>query len=277
MTLSPRVFADCPAPGCFSMLPASDASVISSVHMSFWKEVDRLMTTGLPGSGKHRRWTILSGVFLEGGDVLTIEDLQVELAGKILLRDINLEIRPGKTHILFGPNGSGKTSLLMAFMRYPQYEVRRGRIAFKGQDITHASIDERARLGIGMSCQRPPTIKGLATRQMVEICAKSPVDAGPIARSVNFEEFLDRDVSAGFSGDEIKRSEILQLMAEPRSSPFRRTRIGGRYRKHGPHRQYHRPGPAGVTGGRQNGTDCGALAQTDEDGPDHHPYGLRTR
>ena len=60
--------------------------------------------------------------------------------------------------MLFGPNGSGKTSLLMTIMGYPQYEVKRGRIIFKGQDITHFPIDERAKLGIGMSYQRPPTI-----------------------------------------------------------------------------------------------------------------------
>ncbi len=146
--------------------------------------------------------------------MLFIEDLQVELAGKILLKDINLEIKPGETHMLFGPNGSGKTTLLMTIMGYPQYEVKRGRIIFKGQDITHFPIDERAKLGIGMSYQRPPTINGLKTRQMVEICARKRVDAETLARSVNFEDFLERDVNAGFSGGEIKRSELLQLIAQ---------------------------------------------------------------
>jgi len=146
--------------------------------------------------------------------MLFIEDLQVELGGKVLLKDIHLEIKPGETHMLFGPNGSGKTTLLMTIMGYPQYEVKRGRIIFKGQDITHLPIDERAKLGIGMSYQRPPTINGLKTRQMVEICARKRVDAETLARSVDFEDFLERDVNAGFSGGEIKRSEILQLIAQ---------------------------------------------------------------
>lgn len=146
--------------------------------------------------------------------MLIIEDLQVELAGKVLLKDIDLEIKPGETHILFGPNGSGKTSLLMTIMGYPQYEVKRGRIVFKGQDITHSPIDERARLGIGMSYQRPPTINGLKTRQMVEICGGQGTNAEGLARTVNFDDFLERDLNAGFSGGEIKRSEILQLMAQ---------------------------------------------------------------
>ncbi len=146
--------------------------------------------------------------------MLIIEDLQVELAGKMLLKDIDLEIKPGETHVLFGPNGSGKTSLLMTIMGYPQYVVKKGKITFKGRDITHAPLNERAALGIGMSYQRPPTINGLKTRQMIDICARRKVDAEEMARSLNFEEFLDRDVNAGFSGGEIKRSELLQLKAQ---------------------------------------------------------------
>jgi len=146
--------------------------------------------------------------------MLLVEDLQVELAGKIILQHIDLEIKPGETHVLFGPNGSGKTSLLMTLMGYPQYQVVAGKIVFKGVDITYAPIDERAHLGIGMSYQRPPTIHGLKTRQLVQICARTEVDVTSLAQRVNFEGFLDRDVNAGFSGGEIKRSELLQLSAQ---------------------------------------------------------------
>ena len=147
--------------------------------------------------------------------MLRIEDLKVALGEKVILQHIDLEIHPGETHVLFGPNGSGKTSLLMTIMGYPQYRVIEGRIEFKGEEITHMPIDERARLGIGMSYQRPPTIHGLKTRQLVKLCAaEEEVDEGNLARKVNFEGFLDRDVNAGFSGGEIKRSELLQLMAQ---------------------------------------------------------------
>jgi Fe-S cluster assembly ATP-binding protein len=147
--------------------------------------------------------------------MLLIEDLQVELAEKTILKHIDLEIKPGETHALFGPNGSGKTSLLMTIMGYPQYKVTGGKIVFKGVDITHSPINERAELGIGMSYQRPPTINGLKTRQMVEICSKDKkVNVEALAEAVNFKGFLERDINAGFSGGEIKRSELLQLMAQ---------------------------------------------------------------
>ncbi|MBN1848745.1 MAG: ABC transporter ATP-binding protein [Deltaproteobacteria bacterium] len=146
--------------------------------------------------------------------MLQIEDLKVELADKEILKHIDLEIHPGETHILFGPNGSGKTSLLMTIMGYPQYKITGGKIVFKGEDITHLPINERAQLGIGMSYQRPPTINGLKTRQMVHLCAKTDIDEEDLAARVNFTEFLDRDINAGFSGGEIKRSELLQLMAQ---------------------------------------------------------------
>jgi Fe-S cluster assembly ATP-binding protein len=102
----------------------------------------------------------------------------------------------------------------MTIMGYPQYKVTGGKILFKGQDITHMSVDERARIGIGMSYQRPPTIHGVKIRQMIEICAKKEVDVEALAKKMNFVEFLDRNVNEGFSGGEIKRSELLQLMAQ---------------------------------------------------------------
>jgi Fe-S cluster assembly ATP-binding protein len=146
--------------------------------------------------------------------MLVVEDLRVELGGKEILTHIDLEINSGENHILFGPNGSGKTSLLMTIMGYPQFNVTGGKVIFKGVDITNKPVNERAEMGIGMSYQRPPTIHGLKTRQMVQICAKNGVDVEGLAGKVNFTDFLERDVNDGFSGGEIKRSELLQLMAQ---------------------------------------------------------------
>ncbi|HPD22649.1 MAG: ABC transporter ATP-binding protein [Desulfomonilia bacterium] len=147
--------------------------------------------------------------------MLRIEGLQVRLGDREILKGVDLEIHEGEVHILFGPNGSGKTSLLMTLMGYPQYRVTAGKIMFKGIDITHMPVHERARLGMGMSYQRPPTIHGLKTRDMISICSgNGEQDVEALASQVNMVDFLDRDLNAGFSGGEIKRSELLQLMAQ---------------------------------------------------------------
>ncbi len=147
--------------------------------------------------------------------MLSIKNLHVKVADKEVLKGINLEIGEGQTFILFGPNGSGKTTLLMSLMGFGNYTVTEGSITFKGVDITHAPIHERAKLGVGMSFQRPPTIHGLKLRHLVKVCAQDrEIDVDALAKRVNMHEFLDRDVNAGFSGGEIKRSELLQLMAQ---------------------------------------------------------------
>jgi Fe-S cluster assembly ATP-binding protein len=147
--------------------------------------------------------------------MLQVEELEVTVGPKTILKNVNMFIPEGETHILFGPNGSGKTSLMMTIMGFSGYDVTHGRITFKGHDITHMPIHERARLGIGVSFQRPPTINGLKTKDIVSICGgQRDVDVEALSKQLNFSEFLERDVNHNFSGGEIKRSELLQLMAQ---------------------------------------------------------------
>jgi len=147
--------------------------------------------------------------------MLKIEDLYVSVEGKEVLHGINLDIHEGETHVLMGPNGSGKTTLLRSIMGFSGYEVTSGRITFKGIDITDLPLNERARYGMGMMFQRPPTISGLKLSKL--LMATSGGDVGDIGRfsaQMNMSAFLDRDVNAGFSGGEIKRSEVLQLLIQ---------------------------------------------------------------
>lgn len=147
--------------------------------------------------------------------MLQIEELKVDVGGKTILKNVNMEIPKGETHILFGPNGSGKTSLMMTVMGFSGYSVIHGKITFKGEDITYMPINERALLGIGVSFQRPPTISGLKTRDIVGICGGDRhIEVEKLAKQLNFSDFLDRDVNYNFSGGEIKRSELLQLTAQ---------------------------------------------------------------
>lgn len=146
--------------------------------------------------------------------MLGIENLSVQLFNKTILKDVNIHIPTGEVHALLGPNGSGKTTLLMTVIGFPEYQVVSGRIIFKGEDITSLPIYERAQMGIGLLFQRPPTIKGLKTRQMLEICNRHQGDFGPFVQELNFQDFLARDINQGFSGGEIKKSELLQLLVQ---------------------------------------------------------------
>jgi len=149
--------------------------------------------------------------------MLEVEDLTIEVEGREIIHDVSFNIDIGETLALFGPNASGKTTLLMAIMGFPRYEVTRGRILFNGEDITHLPVDERSRMGIGILFQRPPVVRGVKMREMVRACLGSREDGAVIeqlAQQANMVELLDREVNYGFSGGEIKRSELLQLIAQ---------------------------------------------------------------
>ncbi|MGD0779765.1 MAG: ABC transporter ATP-binding protein [Dehalococcoidales bacterium] len=149
--------------------------------------------------------------------MLKIKDLSVAVEGKEIIHDINLTIQTGETHVLFGPNGAGKSTLLMAIMGFPKYKVTKGSVSFKNKDITDLSVDERARMGIGMSFQRPPVVRGVKTSDMVAACLKGRGNGEEIAKlaaRADLQDFLERDINYGFSGGEIKRSELMQLLAQ---------------------------------------------------------------
>ncbi len=147
--------------------------------------------------------------------MLHIEDLRVKVGDKEVLHDINLHIGEGETHVLLGPNGSGKTTLLMTIMGFSNYTITEGKILFKGEDVTRMWAHERAQRGIGMLFQRPPTISGLKLGKLLTaISRKKNEDIPELAKSVHMDKFMDRDINKGFSGGEIKRSEVLQLMIQ---------------------------------------------------------------
>ncbi len=149
--------------------------------------------------------------------LLEIEELAVNVDNKEILHGVSLKVPAGETQIIFGPNGGGKTTLLMSVMGFPRYQITHGKIIFKGEDITYMPVDERARLGIGIMFQRPPVVRGVKTYDMVAACLKQDgaeqiVDE--LAEKANMTDFLGRDINHGFSGGEIKRSELLQLLAQ---------------------------------------------------------------
>ncbi|MGB9681704.1 MAG: ABC transporter ATP-binding protein [bacterium] len=149
--------------------------------------------------------------------MLKIEDLYVKVADNLILQGVNLEIKEGETHILLGPNGGGKTTLLMTIMGMPKYKIVQGKIIFKGKDITSLPAYERARLGIGIMFQKPPSIRGVKLSQIGEIALRGREDGDRLksyAESLNLATHMDRDLNYGFSGGELKRSELFQLLCQ---------------------------------------------------------------
>jgi Fe-S cluster assembly ATP-binding protein len=153
----------------------------------------------------------------EPAPLLVVEDLCVTVGDREILRGVDLVIGEGETHVLLGPNGGGKTTLLNTIVGLPGYRVTQGRILFKGVDLAGLDIDERARMGIGVAFQRPPAVRGIKLRQLIEVAADGRFDEAMLADLVgelSLENMIDRDVNMGFSGGEMKRSEMAQLLAQ---------------------------------------------------------------
>ena len=76
-------------------------------------------------------------------NLLNIKDLYVDVEDKEILHGVNLSIGKGETHVLMGPNGTGKSTLGYAIMGNPRYTVKNGEIWFNGKNITNEPVNER--------------------------------------------------------------------------------------------------------------------------------------
>ena len=150
-------------------------------------------------------------------EMLKTEDLWVSVGDRQVLKGVNFSMNYGEINVLFGPNGAGKTTFIMTLMGFPRYRIEQGKIYFKGEDITDKDLYERARLGVGISFQRPPTVRGVSLKKMIEIINNNGQDKERIDENIeklNLTEHLERGLNDGFSGGEMKRSELLQLMIQ---------------------------------------------------------------
>lgn len=145
--------------------------------------------------------------------MLEIRDLSVSIADQPILHSINLTLPEGDLHALLGPNGCGKSSLLATIMGLPPFEVVSGDIIFDGQPIHELALDERARLGIGLGYQRPPSLDGVSVRRFAEALGATARLASEAA-ALDLDDFINRDMNAGFSGGESKRWEVLKLVLQ---------------------------------------------------------------
>jgi Fe-S cluster assembly ATP-binding protein len=159
--------------------------------------------------------------------LLEIRNLHVRAGEKEILKGVDLSIEDGQIHALMGPNGSGKSTLANAIMGHPGLEVTDGQITFKGEDVTEADPDERARMGLFMAFQYPVSIPGVTVTKYLrtvmnahrEARGEDPIPLKEFRKTVEAameltevpREFSSRYLNEGFSGGEKKRMEILQL------------------------------------------------------------------
>ncbi len=158
---------------------------------------------------------------------LEIRDLHARAGEKEILRGLDLVVGKGEIHALMGPNGSGKSTLANVIMGHPNLEVTEGQVIFKGEDITDASPDERARMGLFMAFQYPVAVPGVTVTKYLrtvlnahrEARGEEPIPLKDFRQTVEAamqltnvpKDFSSRYLNEGFSGGEKKRMEILQL------------------------------------------------------------------
>ena len=158
---------------------------------------------------------------------LEIRNLHVRVGDKEILRGLDLAVGKGEIHALMGPNGSGKSTLANAVMGHPSLEVTEGQVLFKGEDVTEADPDERARMGLFMAFQYPIAVPGVTVTKYLRTVLNAhriargdePIPLKEFRQTVEAameltdvpREFSSRYLNEGFSGGEKKRMEILQL------------------------------------------------------------------
>ena len=146
--------------------------------------------------------------------LLEIENLTVAIDDEPLLSGVNLTVAPGEIHIVFGPNGTGKSSLIKAIMGLPPYRVTSGDVRFEGESILGLPIDERARLGVGLAFQQPPAVRDVSLSALSKALGIEKGKLDDEAAGLGMGGHINRGLNDGFSGGEQKRSELLQLLLQ---------------------------------------------------------------
>lgn len=174
--------------------------------------------------------------------MLDIHSLSVQVEHKIILKQLELTIKPGEIHAIMGPNGSGKSTLASTLAGHPAYEVLDGsKVALDSEPLLNLSADERARRGLFLAFQSPIEVSGVSVNNFLRAAWEahygpihSPAKGDPVPTNTNapfanviaFREYiqqlaheldikpelLQRDLNEGFSGGERKRLEVLQLL-----------------------------------------------------------------
>ena len=161
--------------------------------------------------------------------MLEVRNLHATIAGKEILKGLDLTINKGEVHVIMGPNGAGKSTLASILVGHPKHEVVSGQILLDGEDITELEVDERAQKGIFLSFQYPEEIPGLTVEDFLRTAKEAVTGEKQYIMQFHNElvekmeklhinpEYAERHLNVGFSGGEKKKNEILQMaVLEPK-------------------------------------------------------------
>ena len=166
---------------------------------------------------------------MKSNNLLNITGLHVSVGDKEILHGVDLTVNSDETHVLMGPNGTGKSTLGYAITGNPAYTVTEGDIVFGGESIVDMPVNERAKKGIFLSFQNPLEVPGVTLSSFIRSALEQKTKTRlrlwdfkkKLAETMKLldmdESYADRDLNVGFSGGEKKKAEILQmLMLEPK-------------------------------------------------------------
>ena len=175
--------------------------------------------------------------------MLSIDNLHVSIEGKKILNGINLDVRAGEVHAIMGPNGSGKSTLSSAIAGNESYDIDKGDILFKGENLVELAPADCCHRGIFLSFQYPIEIPGITVTNFIKTAINSnlkargenEMSASKMLKKIREKaamlaidsKFLSRSLNEGFSGGEKKRNEIFQMaMLDPSLSILDETDSG---------------------------------------------------
>ena len=165
--------------------------------------------------------------------MLEVTNLHASVAGRDILKGVDLSLKAGEVHAIMGPNGSGKSTLAAVLAGREEYEVTAGAVAYEGRDLLEMEPEDRAREGIFLAFQYPVEIPGVNNAYLLKAAlnevrkhrGEPELDAMDFMALVKErmqvlhidQDLLKRPVNEGFSGGEKKRNEIFQMaVLEPR-------------------------------------------------------------
>ena len=155
--------------------------------------------------------------------LLEVQDLHAEVEGKPILKGLDLKVEAGEIHAIMGPNGSGKSTFSNVLLGHPNYVVTRGKVLYKGEDVSGLKAYERAKKGMFLAFQYPTAIPGVTVANFLRTALKAVTGDEKVVKTFRKllrekmallemdPKFATRYVNDGFSGGEKKRLEILQM------------------------------------------------------------------